>query len=216
MAAPAVIASRNIRTKGRQRLKEPQGEKEEQVPPAGKSRREGRVDKKVLSTSGGIIWQHRRAVLAETRLFFTHTSERQDVHDYIPLDEITGVDEMKVERMQSVGASFIEHAGEHEGDDSAETHWPCFTIHTIPNGYNAGRTYIHRCPSEGEARAWVMALKTAVKEAAARKKSAEILQAHGHSTVAFIRAHARELEASDPYNYAQGVLILSAFILGEC
>jgi len=212
MAAATVTKLRH----GRRPRRDAPEPAEDLMPSAEQTRQEGNLEKRVLTTAGSTVWQPRLGILSDDFLFFSNVHAREDVYDHIPLIEVAAVEVEHVDSSHGVAASFVRlpsfnnESPKNEDAPHGELA-PCFVIRTTPGGYNAGRSYTLKCPSDEDAQGWVQAVRQARKDALARKRSAEIFEEHGHNQLAFIRAHARVLSESDRYSYAQAVLILMAF-----
>ena len=92
-------------------------------------------------------------------------------------------------------------------DDSEEANKAVFNIITVPGGYNGGRTFSLRVPSQNEGRDWVAQLSKAVSEA---KHDAEMRALGGW--FARLRGRARYWYQAPPSQTFFALVIIASFV----
>ena len=161
-------------------------------------------------------WKPMRIVLTDRTLYLARHDE-EILRDLIPLMEITKVlksvhidktishDRSADLTKSSLLASRSLHATSIGAlfDSQSEGDLFVMEIHTVEGGYNSGRSYHFRIPSEADCDAWIAAVRAACSHAAL----------HGGPTrLAVLRGRMRALYQHDALQAAVAVLIFSCFL----
>ena len=85
-------------------------------------------------------------------------------------------------------------------------------IRTTEEGSNAGRSYIYRS-SYDDAVSWEAEIDRLVARAKARFNEEQLQEAFGHSSFLMMRARAKQLYASNPFQFTTAGLIIVSFVV---
>ena len=163
----------------------------------------GLLEKKILSSV--VFWEARQACLTESSLYFSIVGDEL-VCDEIPLHEITNVfidGEAKLDGKSGVG----------DGGTSEDK--KTLVIRTDINGFNSGRTYIHRTKRPEDLLMWNRELNVAVRNAKVEHSYNQEIA--GKSSlfryVHSLRRGLRTIHEGKVFQICVGIIILCSFAL---
>ena len=156
----------------------------------------GLLEKKILSSV--VFWEARQACLTQSSLYFSIVGD-DFVCDEIPLHEITNV--------------FID--GDAKGDGGTSEDKKTLVIRTDINGFNSGRTYIHRTKRPEDLLMWNRELNVAVR--IAKVEHSYNQEIAGKSSlfrvVHSLRRGLRTIHEGKVFQICVGIIILCSFAL---